>query len=104
MNASSSDLSSVWDHLEELRRLLIKIAWVVLIGTGIAFIFHQEILQFLTKPLTSLETIHSKDLNLSDIKYHRVTNTGKNGLIFVLPEGGSIKYLSPQIKTLENKK
>lgn len=100
MNQEPSAFSSFWDHLDELRSTLIKIAWVVLIGTVTAFVFHQPILQFLTKPLHTLAPFHHSSLEAYDVKIHRSINTGNDFETFELPEGGSLKYLSPQVRNI----
>lgn len=100
MNEEPSELSSFWDHLDELRSTLIKIAWIVLIGTTTAFIFHQPILHFLTKPLQTLAPFHHSSLEAYDVKIHRSINTGNDFETFELPEGGSLKYLSPQVRNI----
>lgn len=92
--------SSLWDHLEELRSTLIKIAWVILIGVGIAFAFHQPILHYLTKPLHHLTASKQASLEVYDVKIHRTINTANDFEIFDLPEGSSLKYLSPQVRTI----
>lgn len=101
MNEEASELASIWEHLEEFRHTLIKMAWVILIGTVIAFIFHHSILQFLTKPL---QTFQQESLEVYDIKTQRIFNTSKNNVNFELPEGSFLKSIGPNTVTLEKNK
>lgn len=103
MIVESSELSSIWNHLEELRSTFIKIFWVILLGTGIAFFFHPSIVQFLSKPLTN-QLSHATSLETYEIKLQRVINSGKELKIHELPQGSSLKYLSPGAKELEKGK
>lgn len=104
MNEASLELSSVWDHLEELRRTLIKMAWVILLGTGAAFAFHQSIVEFLTEPLQTLTTFHHSKLETYDLKTHRTINTGKEPIFFEIPEESVLKNLSPEAQSIENQR
>lgn len=40
-----------WDHVEELRRTLIRVAWIILIGTLAAFCFHRQLFSAILAPL-----------------------------------------------------
>ena len=100
MNESFTHFSGFWDHLEELRQIFIKIMWVVLMGTGIAFLFHQPILHFLTTPLP--QSLQHPDLLTYDIKTHRIINKGQNFALFRLPKEGLIKDQSPEVKWVED--
>ena len=42
---------SFWDHIEELRKMLIRCGCVIVIATAFAFFFHKEIVDLLTAPL-----------------------------------------------------
>ena len=100
----TSDLASFWDHLEELRSTLIKIAWVVMAGTGIAFTFHQPVVNFLTQPINTLNLSQSTSLESYEIKTHRSINTGVYTEIFEIPAKGLLKYLDTEATPLgENK-
>ncbi len=50
---------SFFDHLDELRRRLIYIAIVVIVGTAVAFIFIQDILHFITLPAKDMDLIYT---------------------------------------------
>lgn len=97
----SSQLASFWEHLEELRRVLIKIAWVVLIGTVVAFAFSESILSFLTSPLKSTYSSQEKKLETYEVKTYRLINNGSKATTVSLPDHGSLKS-SSQTKIVEN--
>lgn len=97
----NEDLASFWDHLEELRKTLVKIAWVLLLGMGIAFTFSEPILKFLAKPLEPLNPLNNSNLKTFTEKTYRQIHTGKDNLIMQLPEGSIIKHLSPSTKRLD---
>lgn len=100
MNSVSESLS-FWEHLEDLRSTLIKILWVVLIGTSIAFVFHQPVIQFLTYPLENSLSLHQTNVEVHEVKVFRTVNKGKDPIIFDLPEGGLIKNLSTGVHPVE---
>lgn len=65
-------ISSVWDHIEALRRVLIKSLCVILVGFSLAFYFHHEILAFVTKPIKSEDLPFEKNQIITEL----VKNTG----------------------------
>lgn len=92
---------SFWNHAEELRRIFIRIAAVVLVGTIIAFSFHDILIQYLSEPLKKMNMPSFEGFLHSEVKIHRVFNQGNKPLIFKLAENSHLKYLSPQIKEIE---
>ncbi|MGH8936939.1 MAG: twin-arginine translocase subunit TatC [Acidimicrobiia bacterium] len=50
----TSDRSPIMDHLEELRRRLVKSAVAVTSGSVVAFLFHERLLAFLVEPYSQV--------------------------------------------------
>jgi sec-independent protein translocase protein TatC len=96
------ETTSFWDHLEELRLILIKIVWVILIGTGIAFVFHESLVIFLLQPIQKLTISQEAPFETFEIKSHRIVNNLKEPAIFELPEGGKIKNLGLKVQEIGN--
>ncbi|MDP1836430.1 MAG: twin-arginine translocase subunit TatC [Chlamydiales bacterium] len=48
------DNSTFWEHLDELRKVLIRTLFVVFCATALSFTFYQDVLTFLTLPLRLL--------------------------------------------------
>lgn len=100
---TNEDLVSIWQHLEELRLTFIKIAWVIIVGTSIAFIFHQPIEQFLVKPLDNLILPSHPNHEIFEIKTHRLINASDHLSIYEIPHNGRLKNLGlGAIQTKEN--
>lgn len=87
MNENS--LGSFWEHLEELRLVLVNIAWVIIIGVSISFIFHDSIASFLQKPLN----FSSEEVQTVEISRKRTYNSSDQNLIWQLPFGAEKKSI-----------
>ena len=44
-------MNSFWDHVEELRRTLIRVGCILMLGTLVAFCFHRQLFAALLAPL-----------------------------------------------------
>lgn len=71
-----------WEHLSELRTVLIKCLMIILLGTVCALYFYQEIFAFLTHPLQHNLNISSSELQHQEIHKERIFN----------PNSSEIKY------------
>lgn len=85
---------SFFDHLDELRRRLIYIAVVVIVGTAVAFVFIQDILHFITLPAKDMDLIYTTPAEafMSQIRLSFITGifgtlpfTIYQVLLFILP-------------------
>lgn len=101
MSEESFELASFWEHLDELRNTLVKVAWVIFIGMGTAFVFHQPLLNFLTKPINALNSSSNASLENYDVNMHRTMNAGRDFEIFELPKGSHLKYVSDGAKRID---
>lgn len=71
------------DHLEALRRHLLRSVVVLIIATGLSFTFASEILSFLTRPVGGVETLQSIEVTESLGAFMRVSLL--SGLVLALP-------------------
>ncbi len=86
MSEDDSD-GSLWGHVEELRQTLIRVLVTIVGATILCFVFYQQILAFLTLPLswqaqpaaTSYQVIRE-----------RVVNQGHSSLAYALPADRSL--------------
>lgn len=93
------ELSTFWGHFEELRLVLIKVVFVVLMATTILFIFHQPIFHILIR---HFQTSFHESYETYEIKLHRVINRGSEKITFELPNSGILKYQSEGIENIAN--
>lgn len=81
---------SFWDHLEDLRKTLIRVLLIVFCATALSFTFYQEILSFLTLPLSVLnEGVKEGALTATpyQIVRQKVSNTGRAAVPYQVAEG-----------------
>lgn len=72
--------ATLWEHLEELRKTLISISFVIVIGFVCAFYFNNEILAFFKSPLEKKSAFE-----IYDIKTERIINTLPSSQIYITP-------------------
>lgn len=87
MNENS--IGSFWEHLEELRIVLINIAWIIIAGVLLSFIFHDSIARFLQKPLH----ISSGGFQTVEFSRKRTLNASDQNLMWQLPFGAEQKSI-----------
>lgn len=81
---------SFWDHVEDLRKTLIRVLLVVFCATALSFTFYQEILSFLTLPLSVLnEGVKEGSLTATpyQIVRQKVSNTTRAAVPYQVAEG-----------------
>lgn len=71
--SNSFQQQSFYEHLTDLRKILVRIAWILAIGFGVSFLFREEIFNILRAPIAPY---------LPD-----------NGLVFTAPTDKFIAYL-----------
>lgn len=81
---------NVWDHVEELRRVVLRILFVIFVGTAVAFWFYPLVYELLTSPLNSQE---DKFLH-QEIKQERVTNSDSKELMYEVPKNARVVFIS----------
>jgi sec-independent protein translocase protein TatC len=64
---------SFYEHLTDLRRMLVRVAWILAVGFGVAFIFREQIFNILRAPIAPYLT--------------------GNGLVFTAPTDKFVAYL-----------
>jgi sec-independent protein translocase protein TatC len=74
-----------WDHVEELRKTLIRIIGIIALGMVCAFVFHEKIIALLTNPVNRT---HTSQLEEQPITRVRVINSGTAEAIYSLPSNG----------------
>ena len=90
--SSPSSAMTFWEHLEELRARLVKSIVAVAVGMGVAWIYRQPLLSWLTKPfllawqsdnLGKIPTLHFSSPAALFIAYVKLAAIG--GCVFALP-------------------
>jgi len=89
-NFSSETHASFWEHVEELRRVLIHILLVILVGFAAAFLFYNQIFSLLNQPLSKLQT--KQTLLKVPLRQERILNPGTNNLIYTVSHNASVIY------------
>lgn len=82
---------SFWEHIEELRRVVLKSVVYILSAAILALIFYREILNLFTAPLELSPMEHHA------IRQERVINRSPTTQIFSLPKGGTVLSISHSI-------
>ena len=85
------------EHLDALRRLLIRSLLVITTGFALTFCFYQQIFSVITWPLQStLSDTTQTGLTRSEVKIHRIQNTSSADILYSLPSSAhSQKILIP---------
>lgn len=91
-----NELADFWSHLEELRRVLIQVVWIIFFGTSVTFFFHTFILDLLTET-----SFPSEKVNYFEVKTQRFLNTTNHEIQIPVPSSGTLKNLSPNARLLE---
>ncbi len=86
--------SSFWGHLEVLRKTVIRIFFLVICSTVIAFLFHEQIFFFLTKPLESTYTHTDHHWVSVETKQQRFFNHSTSIQELTLPDQAIVLYKS----------
>lgn len=103
----SEDKLNVWDHVEDLRHTLIRIAGVVFVGFVLTLCFHQPLFEFLTN---HWQNSSFTPLTEQTIQQIRITNRSPLNQSFSLPAGAQVTHQhhsqadpsSPSIYRLES--
>lgn len=89
MNQTSDEqLDSIWNHLSELRTVLLRCLSVIAVALIGVLFFHQNIFDFAVGPFKQLTT--SPALIRTDIRYERISNPSQQAQQFVLPPGAKL--------------
>lgn len=81
---TAGEFASLWDHLEELRKTLLRCFLIIIIGVAISFCFYQEVFHLLTSPLKQ-SLGHSEFLQHQEIRRERIYNPGPEAKSYTLP-------------------
>lgn len=83
---SDSDLKlSIWDHIEDLRKMLIRCACVAFLGFLAVLCFHEKIFQLLTDHWQA-----NNPLIEQEFKQFRVSNDSETDRKFILPQSAQV--------------
>jgi sec-independent protein translocase protein TatC len=80
-------LQSVWEHLDELRKTLIQIFFMVALGIGVTLFFYQPLFKLIESSFQPSSAVKKR------LQYERMENPLAEEISFYLPEGA--KILSP---------
>lgn len=81
---SEDDLyAPLWDHIEELRRTLLRVFAIIAIGILLSFLFYQPLIDFFTYPLQNNKLLQEGE----SLHPYRFVNNEKTDQVFTLPEG-----------------
>jgi len=90
---------SIWDHIDDLRDLIIQMALIILLGFALVFYFHQNILNVL---IHNWQTTSSTELSEEEIKYKRIFNSSSKTRQVTLPAHAQILEKQNSHKKSEN--
>lgn len=93
--------ASFWEHAEELRRTLIRIIVVVIIGICCALYFYHEVFTVLTYPLKYAGYESHPQLVHQEIKRERIYNPGPKDAAFNIPKGAT-PIIAPNLSQLSS--
>lgn len=91
---NESNLATFWEHLEALRKTIIKIFFIWLIGTIVAFYFSDSINDFLKSKIPKSETF-SESLQKVKLEKIRIINNGQIAHPFQFPDTGVKVNIEP---------
>lgn len=80
----SDRLLSFWDHIEELRWVLLRMVIVVVGATLLSFTFHAQVLALLTWPMRTLDET-AASLVTQQVVRQRMTNFSQAAISYSLP-------------------
>lgn len=86
-------LAPFWGHVEELRRLLLRLFMIICIGTLCAFFCYDRVIPFLTSPFRSLYT---KNLVEEKLEQVRIVNRNEVSERYSLPNDVLISSIQAQ--------
>lgn len=90
--------ATFWEHAEQLRRVLIRSSFVILLGMALSFFFYDSIFSYFTSPLQS----HQSPLQARPLRRERVFNSGKTSLAYQIPKNATVSASEGSIKNGEN--
>lgn len=88
--------ATFWDHIDDLRKTLLRIGGVIFLGTLFSFFFYEPILHTLTAPLKQDSGLFKHE----QIKHIQITNTSLEPQIFRIPSDAIIDGHSDKTKQL----
>ena len=98
--------ANFWEHVEELRRVLIRSLILILIGIFCSFLFYNPILTLLTSPLENIhqELASGTPLKQQLLRHERLYNDGPSNVTYVLPTSHTEIYaISERARQLDDK-
>jgi sec-independent protein translocase protein TatC len=90
-----------WEHVSQLRNVIIQSLLIILVSTFICIFFHKGIFLLLTKPLNNL---YNKDSIVHlEFKRERIMNLGQDSAIHTIPsETTQVAHYSPGVTKLDS--
>jgi|GEM_PF-753341 len=82
--------STFWGHLEELRKVCIKILVIIALGFAVCLVFAQEIIETLITPPPYSTT--NGALQTSELRIERIKNTSSKAVFFLQPKDTEIAF------------
>lgn len=100
--ADSELYATLEDHFDDLRRLLIRIAWTVGLGFGLLLYFYEPFFHLLSLPLKKVDTQQS--ISKQVLQHEKVINTTAQFVSYKVPKqallvkvGENVVQLSPDL-------
>lgn len=97
----SNIISPLWDHIEDLRKVILRCFAIILIGTVVAFLFHKPLIQWIIAPLNSA-LISSKQLFIEEVKQLKVSNPSSIPLTYRLSNAESLLSKNEKVDALSS--
>lgn len=88
----AEEYSTFWEHFTDLRKMLLRILLVILLGSLCSFFFYKDIFYLLSGPLQPLSANH--EIQANEVKRERIFNSGAKESTYHLPQGAELIYTS----------
>jgi len=100
LSLPSEKQASFWEHVDDLRRVLIRSFLVITTGFAIAFIFYNQLFSLLTLPLKKIEI--KQEIAKLPLRHERIFNQGSSDYIFTPEADHLVTHYPPATKKISD--
>lgn len=76
-----------WDHIEELRRIIIRMIIVMSLGIVLSFMLYEPLISHLIKPIANIDLSNTTALQEDHLEHIRIHNASDSPKVYTLPPG-----------------
>lgn len=98
MTEESNLYATFWEHVDDLRSILLRIALIVACGVTTALVSYQPLFKVFTAPF---EADFASGLQRHEIRYERVTNTTPSPMVYELSKGRVFQTIG-EVQTIDS--